>query len=111
MTDHTNQELCDALADQRRNLGAQHDKTIAELKRVREFARAEIEKLTIALKWALGEAPDAEGAWFGDNRGNEREKARTAPYWWRTHLRKIAGFPAHSYDKELRPTDGQQSPK
>lgn len=40
------EELNEALADQRRHLGAEHDKTIAELKRVREVAAAEITRLT-----------------------------------------------------------------
>ena len=47
--EHTNMELVEALADQRRELGALHDQTIAELKQVREGAYKEIERLRAAL--------------------------------------------------------------
>lgn len=40
-----NVDVVEALAEQRRNLGTQHDATIAELKRVRAVAKTEIECL------------------------------------------------------------------
>lgn len=52
------QEHQEALADQRRRLGAAHDETLAELKRVRQAAATEIEALgqrAEAAEWALGE--------------------------------------------------------
>lgn len=55
---HTNEELVECLAQQRRSLGAEHDKTLAELRRVREATRAEIERLMAErekMQWALGE--------------------------------------------------------
>ena len=48
---------------------------------------AENARLRDALRWVLGEAPDVEGRWFGDQR------TKDAPiYWWRTPLREIAGL-------------------
>lgn len=54
--------------------------------------RAENERLRAAIRWALGEAADTDGVWFGDNRGSESEKLCRASYWWRTHLRKLAAL-------------------
>lgn len=42
-------ELTVALANQRRELGAAHDATLDELKRVREAARDEIEQFSVKL--------------------------------------------------------------
>ena len=39
-------------------------------------------RLRAAIKWALGEAPDENGKWFGEDR-----PALEARYWWRTQLR------------------------
>jgi hypothetical protein len=58
---------------------------------------AEIEQLRAAIRWALGEEPDADGKWFGETYDEERKR-----YGWRSHLRKIAGLPTYTYDKERR---------
>jgi hypothetical protein len=42
----------------------------------------ECERLRAAIRWALGEAPDADGIWFGDVR-----PPLEAKYWWRQKLR------------------------
>lgn len=75
----------------RMGFGCAHERDLVE-------ARAEIERLQVAVRWALGEAPDADGRWFGELQEDERRK----PYWWRTHLRKIAGMGDLVYDKERR---------
>lgn len=58
---------------------------------------AEIERLRAAIRWALGDEPDANGKWFGETYDEER-----ARYGWRRNLRKIAGFDVLIYDKEKR---------
>jgi hypothetical protein len=45
-------------------------------------ARAEVERLTAVIRWAIGEAPDADGNWFADVR-----PPLEAKYWWRQNLR------------------------
>ena len=50
ITMHTNQELCDALAEQRRSLCAETDKALVDLASVREVAKTEIERLRSALE-------------------------------------------------------------
>jgi hypothetical protein len=45
---------------------------------------AERDRLRAAIAWALGEKPDKDGGWFGE------DVRRPGPYWWRTHLRALA---------------------
>jgi len=68
------------------------------LNREKGELHAENERLRAAIRWALGEAPDDNGAWFGDL-WPEPQKAR--PFWWRTNLRRMAGM-LLVYDKEKR---------
>lgn len=49
-------------------------------------AAAEIERLTAAIRWALGEIPNAEGKWFG------YQQSEIGRYWWRAPLRAAAGL-------------------
>ena len=44
--------------------------------------RAEVERLRAAIRWALGEAPDVDGNWFGDE-----TPPLEAKFWWRQKLR------------------------
>lgn len=62
---------------------------------------AEVDKLRIAVRWALGETCDPEGHWFGEVEPTYF-RGKPAPFGWRSHLRKIAGLPVLSYDKERR---------
>lgn len=54
-----------------------------------EEAAARIEQLEAAVRWALGEAPDTDGKWFGDN---PHSKDMPKRFWWRTHLRSLAAL-------------------
>jgi len=71
------------------------------LDQMREL-RAEIARLTAALRWALGEAPDADGKWFGEVMPEQKDGERLPPWWWRKPLRKLAGMGDLAYDKERR---------
>jgi hypothetical protein len=55
-----------------------------------EDGAKEIERLRAAILWALGEQPDANGHWFGDKEPEPHGRQR--PFWWRTHLRELAGM-------------------
>jgi hypothetical protein len=76
----------------------------------RKDCAAEIERLRTAIMWALGEAPDADGKWFGEA-ATTFFRGRPAPYGWRSHLRRIAGLPVYVYDKERRTLTHEQSPR
>jgi hypothetical protein len=52
---------------------------------------AENKRLRTAILWALGEQPDDDGKWFSEDR-NDRPQGQGRRYWWRSHLRKIAGL-------------------
>lgn len=54
---------------------------------------AERDRLLVAIRWALGESPDSDGKWFSEER-NDRDPGQGRRYWWRSHLRKIAGLSA-----------------
>lgn len=51
----------------------------------------EIGRLRTAIRWALGEAPDEGGLWFGEL-VEDAQEATLKRYWWRTHLRKLAAL-------------------
>lgn len=57
----------------------------------------ECERMRAAIRWALGEAPDSNGKWFGD-----AVPPLEAKYWWRTTLRRMAGMGDFVYDKARR---------
>jgi len=57
---------------------------------------ADNERLRTAIRWALGEAVDDNGEWFG-----ERPEGAGA-YWWRRNLRRIANGGILVYDKAKR---------
>jgi hypothetical protein len=52
-----------------------------------EDLRAEVVRLTAAIRWALGEQPDPQGVWFVPPDVESKVPRR---YWWRSHLRKLA---------------------
>ena len=52
-----------------------------------EAKDAEIARLRGAIRWALGEVPDADGKWFGEDNPSRRKY----PFWWRRNLRRISG--------------------
>ena len=51
----------------------------------------ELERLRMAIRWALGEAADDDGKWFAEDR-NDRPAGQGRRYWWRSHLRKLAAL-------------------
>lgn len=57
-----------------------------------EIARltAERDAAHLAIRWALGEAADHNGHWFGNH---VTESGRPKAYWWRTHLRNLSRLP------------------
>lgn len=54
--------------------------------------KAEIARSRTAILWALGEGPDSDGKWFGDRIPNIGLGLVLRPYWWRKHLRELAGI-------------------
>lgn len=80
----------------------------AEIERLRDRAeRAEAaaeneainnRDMRAAIMWALGEAPDVHGQWFGEKEPEVPEGGRPRPYWWRTHLRGMAGIDQQEVD-------------
>lgn len=79
----------------RQTIARQH----AEIERLTERCAAyrgqveegshQIKRLRAAIRWALGEAPDADGKWFGDSPHSVDVPKR---YWWRKHLREMAAI-------------------
>lgn len=60
---------------------------------------AEVQRLTVelvnarhAIRWACGEAPDGNDQWFSDVMDEQKPGKYPRPYWWRSHLRKVAGL-------------------
>ncbi len=69
-----------------KELRAEIEQLRQEIERISELnmeLRAEIERLLVAIRWALGEAPDEDGEWFGDACPPPETK-----YWWRAKLRR-----------------------
>ena len=48
-----------------------------------------VERLGVAIKWSLGDVPDAEGKWFDDVEP-PMFHGKPAAFGWRRHLRKLA---------------------
>ncbi len=59
---HTNEELCEALAEQRRSLSADHDRTLSELTHLRKVTGNEIARLSAII---LEQAKYADGCMEG----------------------------------------------
>lgn len=59
-----------------------------------ELERLRLENVNLrhAIRWACGEAPDGNDQWFSDVMPETKPGERPKPYWWRSHLRKIAGI-------------------
>lgn len=70
------------------------DQTIRE-------ARETIERLRAAILWALGEGVDENGLGFGEADAELGTKRR---YWWRVHLRKLAGLDPAKAHEQREPT-------
>jgi len=49
-----------------------------------------VTELKAAIRWALGEQADDRNEWFGQFR--QHAKLPSAPYWWRTNLRRMANL-------------------
>lgn len=66
---------------------------LARVSRAARALRAENERLTGAIRWALGEGDSDFGDQLPPGRHpGDGQKPRIPPYWWRTHLRQKAGL-------------------
>jgi hypothetical protein len=83
-------------------IGTKHWKTVAQK------TQAENIRLRTAIQWALGEAPDEDGKWFGEVMPEQKDGERLPPWWWRKPLRRIAGLGNLVYDKTRRTIVDQQ---
>lgn len=62
---------------------------------------------TSAIKWLMGEAPDANGSWFGD----EKAAPLDGQYWWRTKFEKMLASPPQAAQMEWRTADSAPKQK
>lgn len=78
----------EAAAKYFRDSMAELDRRARELSQLRE----ENEKMRAAIAWACGEQPDPDGKWFGELQPETKPESRPRPFWWRSQLRRIAGY-------------------
>lgn len=70
--------------------------------------RTENDQLRMAIRWALGEAPDADGKWFGEHMPEQKVGKRHRPWWWRKPLRQLAGMSGTAARKLCTGCDGHE---